>query len=105
VTFGIPAALIVMTAIGLEDVRTRGQPWQCFQEIGNASYSIYLTHFFIVGALIAFASHMHLSPTLRITLALVTIPLTAIFGIFLYRFFERPVISILSRRISPTSVT
>jgi exopolysaccharide production protein ExoZ len=105
VTFGLPAALIVMAAIGLDDVRTRGQPWHCFQEIGNASYSIYLTHFFIVGALTAFANHMHLSPTLRIMLALVTIPLTAIFGIFLYRVFERPVMTILSRRISPTSVT
>ena len=39
VTFGLPAALIAMAAIGLDDVRTRGQPWQCFQEIGDASYS------------------------------------------------------------------
>lgn len=105
VTFGIPAALIVMTAIGLDDARTRGQPWQCLQEIGNASYSIYLTHFLIVGALIAFANHIHLPPTLRIILALTAIPLTAIFGICLYRFFERPIMSILTRRISATSVT
>jgi len=105
VTFGLPMTLIVMAAIGLDDVRTRGQPWQCFQEIGDASYSIYLSHFFIVGALTAFANHVHLPPTLRIMLALITIPLTAIVGICLYRFFERPVRSILTRRISPTSVT
>jgi peptidoglycan/LPS O-acetylase OafA/YrhL len=89
-----------MTAIGLDDIRTRGQPWQFFQEIGNASYSIYLTHFFIVGALTAFASHIHLPPTLRIILTLITLPLTAIFGICFYRFFELPIISILTRRIS-----
>jgi exopolysaccharide production protein ExoZ len=100
VTFGLPAALIVMTAIGLDDIRTRGQPWRFFQEIGNASYSIYLTHFFIVGALTAFANHIHLPPTLRIILALITLSLTAIFGICLYRFFELPIISILTRRIS-----
>lgn len=55
-TFGIPAAVIVMAAICLNDVKTHGQPWQLFQEIGNASYSIYLSHFFIVGALIALAT-------------------------------------------------
>jgi exopolysaccharide production protein ExoZ len=104
-TFGIPAALIVMTAIGFDDVRSRGQPWQCFQEIGNASYSIYLTHFFIVGALIGFANHLHLSPVPRTMLALIAVPLIAIFGICLYRFFERPIMSILTRRISPTSET
>jgi exopolysaccharide production protein ExoZ len=105
VTFGLPAALIAMAAIGLDDVKTRGQPWQCFQEIGDASYSIYLSHFFIVGALTAFANHIHLPPTLRIILALITIPLTAIVGICLFHFFERPVRSILTRWTSPTSTT
>jgi exopolysaccharide production protein ExoZ len=103
VTFGLPAALIVMAAIGLDDIRTRGQPWQFFQEIGNASYSIYLTPFFIIGALTAWANHVHLAPTPRIILALMSILLTAIIGIFLHRFFERPMMSILTRRISPTS--
>jgi exopolysaccharide production protein ExoZ len=105
VTFGLPAALIAMAAIGLDDVRTRGQPWQCFQEIGDASYSIYLSHFFIVGALAALANHIHLSPIPRIVLGLITILLTAIGGICIYRFFERPVRLILTRWISPKSVT
>jgi exopolysaccharide production protein ExoZ len=96
-TFGLPAGLIVMAAVGLDDVKTRGQPWQWIQEIGNASYSIYLTHFFVVGALIAFANRIHLSPAPRMMLALLTIPLTAIFGIYVYRFFERPIMSILTR--------
>jgi exopolysaccharide production protein ExoZ len=104
-TFGIPAALIVMTAIGVDDVRSRGQPWRSFQEIGNASYSIYLTHFFIVGALISFANHLHLSLVPRIILALIAVLLTAVFGVFLYYFFERPIMSILAGRISPTSAT
>jgi exopolysaccharide production protein ExoZ len=98
--FGVPAALIVMAAIGFEDVKTRGQPWQLLQEIGNASYSIYLTHFFVVGALSAFASRAHLSPAPRTLLALMAIPLTAIVGIGVYRFFERPVMSILARQNS-----
>ncbi|NOJ43682.1 acyltransferase family protein [Bradyrhizobium australiense] len=97
-TFGVPAALIVMAAVGFDDVKTRGQPWQFLQEIGNASYSIYLTHFFVVGVLNAFANYAHFSPTLRILVALIAIPLTAIVGIGVYRFFERPVMSILERR-------
>jgi exopolysaccharide production protein ExoZ len=105
VTFGLPAALIAMAAIGLHDVKTRGQPWQFFQEIGDASYSIYLSHFFIVGALTAFANHIHLPTTLRIILALITIPLTAIVGICLFHFFERPARFILTRWTSPTSAT
>jgi exopolysaccharide production protein ExoZ len=96
-TFGLPAALIVMAAIGFGDVKARGQPWQCFQQIGDASYSIYLTHFFVVAALIAFANHVQVSPTLRIMLALAAIPLTAIVGIGFYRFFERPIISLITR--------
>ncbi|NOJ47669.1 acyltransferase family protein [Bradyrhizobium archetypum] len=97
-TFGVPAALIVMAAVGFDDVKTRGQPWQFLQEVGNASYSIYLTHFFVVGVLIAFANYAHLSPTLRTSLAVIAIPLTAIFGIGVYRVFERPVMSLLERR-------
>ena len=97
-TFGIPATLIVMAAIGFEDAKTQGQPWRLLQEIGNASYSIYLTHFFVVGMLIAFASRAHLSPEPRALLAFLAIPLTAIVGIGVYRFFERPVMSALARR-------
>lgn len=97
-TFGIPAALIVMAAIGFEDATTRGQPWQLLQEIGNASYSVYLTHFFVIGGLSAFASRADLSPGLRALLALMAIPLTAILGIVVHRYFERPVMAILRRR-------
>jgi exopolysaccharide production protein ExoZ len=97
VTFGLPAALIVLAAIGFNDVRTRGQPWQFLQDIGNASYSIYLSHFFIIGGLTVFADRLGLSSTQRILIALMTIPLTAIVGIFLYRFFERPAGKILTQ--------
>jgi exopolysaccharide production protein ExoZ len=97
-TFGVPAALIVVAAIGFEDAKTRGQPWQLLQEIGNASYSIYLTHFFVIGALSALASRADLSPAPRTLLALMAIPLTAIVGIAIYRLFERPVMAMLARR-------
>jgi peptidoglycan/LPS O-acetylase OafA/YrhL len=96
-TFGIPAALILVAAIGFEDAKTRGQPWELSQEIGNASYSIYLTHFFVIGVLSAFASRADLSPAPRTLLALMAILLTAIVGIGVYRFFERPVMAILVR--------
>jgi exopolysaccharide production protein ExoZ len=97
-TFGVPAALIVVAAVGLDDVKTRGQPWRFFQEVGNASYSIYLTHFFVVAALTLFANRIHLSSNLRTLLALLTIPLIAFVGIAVYRFLERPIMSMLARR-------
>jgi exopolysaccharide production protein ExoZ len=105
ITFGLPAALIVLAAIGLDDIKTRGQPWQLFQELGNASYSIYLSHFFIVGMLTVFADRLGLSSSLRILVALTLIPLTAIVGICLYRFFERPVGKFLARPTPSKSTT
>jgi peptidoglycan/LPS O-acetylase OafA/YrhL len=103
VTFGLPAAMIVLAAVGLDDVRTHEQPWQFFQEIGDASYSIYLSHFLLVGTLIAFANHFQFSPTLRIVVACIAILAIAVFGIGLYRFFERPAATLLRRRGSSTS--
>jgi peptidoglycan/LPS O-acetylase OafA/YrhL len=96
-TFGVPMGLIVIAAVGFADVRTRGRPWQFLQEIGNASYSIYLTHFFVVGALIALAHRIALPPTSQIALAAAALPLTAMVGIAVYRGFERPVLSTLAR--------
>jgi exopolysaccharide production protein ExoZ len=89
-TFGIPGALIVIAAVGLDDARSRGKVWRGLEEIGDSSYSIYLTHFFLIGVLVALAHHFQLSPIAGITLALLAVPLTAVVGIITYRFLERP---------------
>jgi peptidoglycan/LPS O-acetylase OafA/YrhL len=52
--FGVPAAVIVATALALER-RGRAARWAWLQALGAASYSIYLSHFFVTQAVILLA--------------------------------------------------
>lgn len=94
--FGVPASLIVMAAVSLEDVKTNNA-WRPLIQIGDASYSIYLSHFFVIAAMIRFADHIHLQAGLRAALGIIALFLIAIVGICSFRFFERPVGSGLSK--------
>jgi exopolysaccharide production protein ExoZ len=97
--FGLPSSLIVMGAVLLEGVETN-KAWRPFIRIGDASYSIYLSHFFVVAAMIGFADYMHLPPGLRAALGVVALFLIAVVGICLYQFFERPMRSVLAKRLT-----
>jgi exopolysaccharide production protein ExoZ len=96
--FGIPSSLIVMAAVLLENGKGKSKAMQLLARIGDASYSIYLTHFFVVAAMVGFANYINLGPGPRTALAVVTLFVVAIIGIFVYRFFERPVAAILASR-------
>jgi peptidoglycan/LPS O-acetylase OafA/YrhL len=97
--FGMPSSLIVMAAVLLEGVKTN-KAWRPFIRIGDASYSIYLSHFFVIAAIIGFADHIHLQPELRAALGIIALFLIAVVGICLYRFFERPVGTALAKLLT-----
>lgn len=101
--YGISAALIVASAVALEKsghaVRNR-----IFLLVGNASYSLYLSHFFIVGAVIAIANRFSLSTATRIPLALVTFAVCIIFAILSHYVIEKPTTNFF-RRIREAKVT
>jgi peptidoglycan/LPS O-acetylase OafA/YrhL len=95
----MPSSLIVMAAVLLEGVKTN-KAWRPFIRIGDASYSIYLSHFFVIAAIIGFADHIHLQPELRAALGIIALFLIAVVGICLYRFFERPVGTALAKLLT-----
>jgi peptidoglycan/LPS O-acetylase OafA/YrhL len=85
--FGIPAAVIVFLAISKSVPR-----WKVLHVLGDASYSIYISHFFVLSAFARFWSRLgfgaleHGAPAfyfLGVALAIVV-------GVTCWRFIERP---------------
>jgi len=87
--FGIPAALIMAGAVGLEKSGTRlGN--SLMRASGDASYSLYLSHYFFVGAVIAIAARFELTFGERAVLAAFTMTAAIGIGFAVYYLIERP---------------
>ncbi|HTJ56488.1 MAG TPA: acyltransferase [Devosiaceae bacterium] len=93
VQVGLPAFLVVVGFLASEPLWQRNKPMQQFARLGDASYSIYLVHFFFVTAL---ATAFQKSPALQslgplafVTLA-VALGLGA--GVLAHIFVERPLL-------------
>lgn len=88
-SFGLPAMLAVYGAVSLDWAGVPGLGW--LRAIGDASYSLYLTHIFVLaGARVVF---LHLpeglrSPAVFLALAL---GISIVVAMLVYRLFERPV--------------
>lgn len=99
IAFGLPAAVLVASAIHLEETgRVVGGKW--LRRLGDASYSTYLTHFFITQAVIKAAI------TLGLAAPLAVIPLTGLIfvlvaagGLATHAAVERPLIKLSKRRL------
>jgi exopolysaccharide production protein ExoZ len=87
--FGIPAALIVAGAVGLEKSGKRVGN-SLMRRCGDASYSLYLSHYFFVGAVIAAAARLEMGDTGRIVLAAFTMAAAIGLGFAVYHLVERP---------------
>lgn len=86
--FGIPAALIIY---GLLQIRTCPE-WLMY--LGDASYSIYLFHFPILGFLMKFFGSSSLSPTM---IGIIIFLTTVIICLIIYRYIEQPLLDYLRR--------
>jgi exopolysaccharide production protein ExoZ len=82
-----------------------------FMTLGDASYSIYLTHLFTLGALRMLWPHLAVQVTMRSTAAflVMAVPLSAAAGVLAYRALEKPLTiwlreSIMSRDARPRPV-
>lgn len=92
---GVPAALLVAGAVLLE--RTWAFPRPVLH-LGDASYSIYLTHFFIPGLcakLFVWAGLAHADANLFVGVCMTLIVLC---GLFFYRYVEMPMLKAWKRR-------
>lgn len=66
---------------------------------GDASYSTYLTHGFVMGPLARIISYaeMPLSP---LVFAFLMVPMCTFFGIFVYKFLEKPLLTFMNKKYS-----
>ena len=97
ITFGIPFFIIILCAVLLEEKVpiNKGSLKNIFIYLGDASYSIYLTHFItitlvniILTKLVCFNSSMIFS---------VSVLTSVIVGFLLYRFIEKPLLNWLNK--------
>jgi len=66
---------------------------------GDASYSTYLTHAFLMGPIIRAVKWMDFNMSLQIFIT-ITISVCTIFGIFFFKFIEAPVLSFLNSKFA-----
>ncbi len=90
---GIPAALIVLAAIGLERGASRVWRSRLLHFLGDASYSIYLAHLFAVVGLRILLIRLHATPTEpfgAIVWSMIGVAAGASSGCLVYLWVERP---------------
>jgi exopolysaccharide production protein ExoZ len=92
--WGLPCALIVFGALSLEDIAWR-RPSPTFLLLGNASYSIYLSHIIFLLMFNLAIQRMKLFDDMRILVAIylmVGSTLAVIGGIIVHELIERPIL-------------
>jgi exopolysaccharide production protein ExoZ len=97
--FAVPIAAVTAvaaTALAREDARVSAAR-RLAKHVGDASYSIYLTHTFVIApsAKVVVARFFPDMPVLVFTLLM--LPLTAVVGYVAFRFVERPLIKVWTR--------
>lgn len=96
-TFGLPAAVIIYCICSLE-AKNRTLNMPLLRLLGDASYSIYLTHVFSLAALRIIFLHVSADagPSALLFL-LAALILSAVVGIVTYRLYEKPAMQLLER--------
>jgi exopolysaccharide production protein ExoZ len=94
---GLPAAIIVMGALALEQHRLPTSRW--LLALGDATYSIYLTHLFIVMGLYQFVRHVPFDGAISYLFPSVTMVICGIAGIVIYNAIESPLVRTAKRII------
>ncbi|MDR3538262.1 MAG: acyltransferase family protein, partial [Acetobacteraceae bacterium] len=103
-TWGLPAAAIVMGSVGLE---RHLAPWlpRWLLAAGDASYAIYLTHGFVVPIVFLAVRHAELSPVISlVTILLGSLLFSALVGQVAHVVLERPMMLWFRRRPAPQAI-
>jgi peptidoglycan/LPS O-acetylase OafA/YrhL len=96
-THGAPALIVVACAIVLHH---SGVSWsnRWAVMLGNASYSLYLTHPFVTQATQKVGKALGLSPTVAIVGALLTLVLVSLVGVATHLWLEKPLTAFVKQR-------
>lgn len=100
VLYGLPAFLLLLCALGLNQVRLPIRIARLARLLGDTSYSIYLFH---VGPLVAMAfatRHLSLGPAAILTFAGMAVFLAITFGVLIGRVVELPLQRFLTERLA-----
>lgn len=93
--FGLPAAVMLYGVVELERTRTTMMPgW--LVAIGNASYSIYLSHLLVLLVLFKALDAQHLVPTAFVTGVIFIVALGI--GLLAHHWIEQPLLTLARRR-------
>ena len=87
--FGAASGMIVAAALVLER-NGKQLRWQWVQRLGDASYSIYLTHFFVTGAMEKACRHISPGGVGIVAFILVSLVLSGVVGVVVHIWIERP---------------
>jgi exopolysaccharide production protein ExoZ len=103
VVWGVPGILLVVGFVSLEQTTGIGQI-KCLGLMGDASYSIYLSHTFVISAIDRFADWLGVLERMRGTAVFIiaTIAISALCGIVVYFALERPMLERL-RHFAPNA--
>lgn len=102
--YGIPAALIVFSAVALEQA---GNRWtnRFVQAMGDASYSLYLTHFLVVAVVISLSNRLSLGLPARLGVAVATVPVCLLVAYLCFRLVETPLNALVRRMMFGRAAT
>lgn len=101
-TQGLPAGLLVLGTVLLEKAG-RVSPKNWLTAVGDASYSIYLFHFFMVAVLLKICDRFMVPDVARIGVTIIALPAICAASYIIYRVVERPIIKLFSKRRASNS--
>lgn len=96
-THGLPALIVVASALVLHN---SGVSWsnRWMIALGNASYSLYLTHPFVTQATQKLGKSLGLSPAVALAGALLTFVLVCLVGVATHLWLEKPLTAFVKQR-------
>jgi peptidoglycan/LPS O-acetylase OafA/YrhL len=98
---GIPAAITVIGVLAIEQRVTLASKW--LHVLGDATYSIYLTHLYVVMALFHFVRDVPVNGLISYVLPLLAVVVCAGFGTLIYTFAEQRLIAVAKHTFVPRS--
>jgi len=97
--YGIPSTLIILGAAAY-DLRTPSQPPEILMYIGDASYSVYLTHFVLLTAMLLGFLKLGIIDFIGYQVAMVVIPVgTLVIGCLVYSYIEKPMLNFCRKKL------
>ena len=104
ISWGLPGALLVLGMLTLEQ-KTNFQQSPLLLLVGDASYSIYLSHTFTISIANKVAGLLHAGPEFKDSglMSLIVIPACVLGGIAVYWVFERPLLGLGKRQQASVS--